>query len=155
MVPGTQLASELLRTVDRRIDITAQTSLGVSERCHNLPEGDVTDHQQIKVACGPQLSFWRRAVKESYPDRLGQRSQRLADDLCRAGGLEEQLLKFGKDRRFSVRLKIHLAPFHCPGDKSRLGERPQFALHGALRGARLSGELAHVEALVRMPVQPC
>jgi hypothetical protein len=104
MVAATQLADELLRTVDRRVDIAAQPLLGVSERGYNLPERHITDHEQINIARGSQLPSCCRTVKEGYPDRFSQRSQCVAQDLSGASGLEEQLLQLDEDRRFPVRL---------------------------------------------------
>lgn len=152
---GPHLLPELVHRIDGRVHVAPKTILGVSEGRHYVGERRAADDREVDVARGPHRALRRRPVDERDLDRRRNRDQRLADQIDGADGLQEELLQLGKDRRRAIRLKIYLPAIHRPRHEAGARQQLQLALHGALSRAGQAHELAQIESLIRMPVQPC
>jgi hypothetical protein len=154
VMPGAELPQEFLRRIYSGVDLATYQTLGIVQGGDDSAKPGAADDQEVKVARSLQRSSSAGAVDERESDVAGQGQQRLANDFRNARGFDEQLLQVPKDRRVAIRLEVHLSAFRRPGDESHLRQEPQLPLHRAWCGTCLPGQLAQVEALVRMPVQP-
>lgn len=133
---GAHLPAELVGGIHRRIHVASKTLLGVGESRYDVAERRRADYQQIDVACGPHRPH-RRGPKDEC-DLNGRRNRRQcgSNDVGRAGGLQEQLLKLVEQRRLPIRLEVHLTAICLAGHQTRARQQLQLALHRALRRTR-------------------
>ena len=64
MVSAADLAPELLHGVDRRIDVTPETSLRLAKRRDDFTEGRPANDEHVDVAGGAHVAFGDRSVDE-------------------------------------------------------------------------------------------
>ncbi len=149
-----ELGAELGRRIHRGIDFAPQPLLRRAEGLDDRRKGHVADDQQIDVAIVAQLPARGRAKDERNDDPVGKRLQRLTHHLDDASRFHQESLKLRKDRRFTIRLKIDLPPFHGPSKQPGADKRCKLSLHGAMRRAGLTHELAKVEGPIGMAEEP-
>lgn len=153
-MPGARLRLELVRRIDRRIQVASQPLLRFGQRVGHILERDVPNDEQIDVAVSSQLPAGCRAEHEGDDYTVSDGRQRLPQDVGRTRGLEEERLELWKDRRLTVHLEVHLSPLDGAPDEPGAGEQVELPLDSTLPGPGTAHDLAQVIRLAGMPQQP-
>lgn len=121
-MPGAELRAELLRRIDNRVDLSAETRLGSCQCRNDITKRNFPDHEQIHVARGSERPARGGAVDESHTDSVCQRSQGPAKLVRQSRGLQKDALELLENRRLCVRLVEDLITSDGAPKDSRRGQ---------------------------------
>jgi hypothetical protein len=153
MISRTQLRPKFARRINRRIDLSTQSFLGVAQPRNDFLKTRVTNDHQIDVAIGSLFLRGNRTINESRLNTIFQRRQGLAQDVAHAGRLQEQSPEFRKHRALAIRLIKHQIAKGFSNDQPRVAELLHFPLNSAVARPGLTNQLAEIEGFIRMPVE--
>lgn len=153
-MPFSDLSLELGGWIDGRVDVAPESGLRGGKGIGDLHERNIAHDEHVHVAAASQLPARRGTEDKGRVDPGGEGNESLADDVHETGGLHQQRLKLAEHRGIAVGLEVHLSSLDRPHEKACFGELPELALDGAVRAATLPHELAQVELLLGMGVEP-
>lgn len=148
------LCLKLVEGINRRIHFAAKVLLRVRHRFDHVVHRNVTDDDQVKIACSPQCAACSGSEDDCRSDLLRVRRERPAQDIGGARGFQQEALQLGKNRRLPVSLKVHLPPLDRTTDDSSADKGIELPLHPPEGGTGLTGDLTHVIGLVGVSEEP-
>jgi hypothetical protein len=78
MVMCGDLGSELVRRIDRRVNVPPELLLGRTYRVHDVVKRRVSDHQEVNVAGRAKLTPGRRSKQERDLNPIAKRCESIA-----------------------------------------------------------------------------
>jgi len=150
------LANALLVLTDGRDDrvyLPSERRIDPLQCIHDLAEVHGTDHEQVDVALAGRPTRRQGPEDEGERDAVAQRLERIPKHVHQPGCLEHQTLEFREDRGLPVGAVKNLVATRAASENPGVLEGLQLPLHGARRGLRPAGDLAHVILLLRMTEQ--
>jgi hypothetical protein len=123
-------------------------------RGYHVAECRVADDKKIDVAGGMKLTACGRTEDERCAQTIGERHQRLAQDVHESDGFGKQTLQLWEDGRLLVGLKVHLVAADLAAHQARGRQQFQLALSRTDGTPDVSHELPQVVRLVGMTQEP-
>lgn len=148
MAPSLQPLLKLGDPVDPGIYRSPQFLLRGCECIGRFTEFDITQHQNIDIARGPQRACSEGAINAGIADLVDQRGQGRAKQVRRAHRLFQERAKNIKNGRGTVRLIEDLPAPPVRPHQSYAFQGSKLALSGACAGAGQARELAEVKGLL-------
>ena len=154
MLPPKQRAELAGRVTDKR-DLSSKPLSQPCQRDGEFGWWQIRNEKQVYVACCVGCSFCNRSIDKSQPHTVLESGKRFAQDIGDAECFRHDAKQLPINRRFGVRVEVHLVCALLAQNKTGGNELLQLLLDLAHAGAGAGNNLPQVKRPAGLPEEQC